>query len=227
MTEEQKVIHKEFRYFLRTEREKKGNLLNMLIDAAEQTLPKIITGHLNIDFGCLYDDVYTIEQLLDFSQKIKSDEELMLTAYLASKSLDLYIEFYAQKHNIDLTSISLPEDNFDDDIDEEFVEGEENDVVSKRYERNQRAKKKCISVKGCKCYVCGFDFEKEYGDLGKGFIEVHHIIPVSQRGGSYRLNPETDLIPLCSNCHSMVHRKKNEVMDVDDLKRIYESMKKE
>jgi len=45
-----------------------------------------------------------------------------------------------------------------------------------------------------------------YGELGEGFVEVHHIVPVSQMGGSYRIDPVRDLVPLCSNCHSMVHR---------------------
>ena len=70
---------------------------------------------------------------------------------------------------------------------------------------------------GCKCSVCGFDFEKEYGELGRGFIEVHHIVPLSTIRDEYVVDPIRDLRPLCSNCHSMVHRREP-VVSVEDLK---------
>lgn len=58
------------------------------------------------------------------------------------------------------------------------------------------------------CEVCGFNFQEKYGDLGEGFIECHHVTPISQ------LRPDTvvtwkDLILVCSNCHRMIHRKTN------------------
>ena len=49
-------------------------------------------------------------------------------------------------------------------------------------------------------------FEEVYGEVGRGFIEVHHIVPISERGGDYIVDPIRDLIPLCSNCHAMIHR---------------------
>ena len=52
-----------------------------------------------------------------------------------------------------------------------------------------------------------FDFEQTYGEIGKGFIHVHHLTPVSSIGKEYRLNPQTDLVPVCPNCHNMLHRK--------------------
>ena len=57
------------------------------------------------------------------------------------------------------------------------------------------------------CEICGFDFEKVYGTLGKNFIEAHHIKPVSelQEGDKTKIE---DIVMLCSNCHSMVHKKK-------------------
>ncbi|GGH00169.1 hypothetical protein GCM10007415_40100 [Parapedobacter pyrenivorans] len=55
------------------------------------------------------------------------------------------------------------------------------------------------------CELCTFDFEKTYGDVGRGFIECHHRTPLSE------LTPDTkttlnDLMLICSNCHRMVHR---------------------
>lgn len=93
------------------------------------------------------------------------------------------------------------------DNDKILYEGDANEIKSRKYERNPVARRICIDKYGCRCAICGFDFEKEYGEIGKGFIEVHHIIPVSAIGQQYVINPENDLIPLCSNCHSMIHRK--------------------
>ena len=94
-----------------------------------------------------------------------------------------------------------------DDINPEGLpEGAKSIVEVNRYERNRFNRAACIEMHGDSCKVCRFNFGKVYGDHGKGFIHVHHIIPVSQIGENYRVNPATDLIPLCPNCHAMVHR---------------------
>ncbi|MDR3355786.1 MAG: HNH endonuclease [Spirochaetaceae bacterium] len=84
-------------------------------------------------------------------------------------------------------------------------------MSTKQINRSQKAKAECIALKGCHCNICGFDFEKTYGELGKEYIEVHHITPIgvlSTAEGYEGTDPERDLIPLCSNCHSMIHRRK-------------------
>lgn len=55
------------------------------------------------------------------------------------------------------------------------------------------------------CEVCTFDFTSRYGELGEGFIEAHHTLPVSQMGDNHKTKPE-DLALVCSNCHRMLHR---------------------
>lgn len=85
-------------------------------------------------------------------------------------------------------------------------EGKRSNILSTRYERSIKNRQACLAVNGYKCRVCKFDFEQTYGSLGTGFIEVHHIIPLSSLGGDYMINPVKDLVPLCSNCHSMIHR---------------------
>lgn len=57
------------------------------------------------------------------------------------------------------------------------------------------------------CVICGFNFEKRYGERGKDFIEAHHNIPLSQlgdEGGETRIE---DISLVCSNCHRMIHHK--------------------
>lgn len=89
----------------------------------------------------------------------------------------------------------------------EYTEGEVHEVVLNHYERNREAREACIAAKGCRCAVCGFDFEQTYGEIGQGFIHVHHLVPISSIGKAYQLNPTTDLVPVCPNCHNMLHRK--------------------
>ncbi|MCY1245643.1 hypothetical protein D9M72_588080 [compost metagenome] len=78
-------------------------------------------------------------------------------------------------------------------------------VEVNRYERNPEARRACIAHYGTSCAACGFSFEIAYGDAGREFIDVHHTTPVSLLDSSYRLDPVTDLVPLCSNCHAMAH----------------------
>jgi 5-methylcytosine-specific restriction protein A len=55
------------------------------------------------------------------------------------------------------------------------------------------------------CSVCHFDFEQVYGAIGHGFVEAHHVEPIGLRDGSTSTTVH-DLIPVCSNCHRMLHR---------------------
>ena len=111
LTEQQKAIHKEFRTYLRVNEGMKGTMLNTLVNAAENNLPALIKEHIRVDFECIYDDLYTIEQLLSYSAKIKSDEEILAApyGYISSKSLDAYIRFYAMKLGVDLDSFTNPD----------------------------------------------------------------------------------------------------------------------
>ncbi len=90
-------------------------------------------------------------------------------------------------------------------------EGKVIQVFVNKYERNQRARIKCIEALGDKCYACGFDFGKTYGDIAKGFIHVHHIKPLSEIQDEYQVDPKRDLVPLCPNCHSVIHLAKPEL----------------
>ncbi|MET3719293.1 HNH endonuclease [Arthrobacter sp. UYEF21] len=74
-----------------------------------------------------------------------------------------------------------------------------------RYERDPVARRACIAHRGTNCAACGFSFEMAYGEVGADFIHVHHEVPASQLGSGYQLDPLTDLVPLCPNCHAMAH----------------------
>jgi 5-methylcytosine-specific restriction protein A len=87
-----------------------------------------------------------------------------------------------------------------------FIEGATKKIFVNSYERSPEARKKCISHYGPTCVVCGFDFEKTYGEIGRAFTHVHHLIPLSNLEGPYVVDPIKDLRPVCANCHAMIHR---------------------
>lgn len=90
---------------------------------------------------------------------------------------------------------------------EEIFEGIKKQISVNKYERSSIARAKCIEENGFLCKVCDFDFERIYGKLGKEFIHVHHITPLHTIGQTYKINYAKDLIPVCPNCHAMLHRK--------------------
>lgn len=99
------------------------------------------------------------------------------------------------------------------------LEGKKYEASVTRYERDRGNRNACIAHYGYVCQVCGMNFEQAYGELGKEYIEVHHLHPVAQ--GERHVNPIEDLIPLCSNCHSMIHRQED-VSDWKGLKALYQ-----
>lgn len=103
-------------------------------------------------------------------------------------------------------------------------EGKEKLVTQTRLERNPKLREMAIEFHGPKCVVCGFTFTEKYGKLGKGYIEIHHLKPVSRYKGKGEVivDPKTDLKPLCSNCHRMIH-KPSKMLSIRQLKNIIKS----
>jgi 5-methylcytosine-specific restriction endonuclease McrA len=95
-----------------------------------------------------------------------------------------------------------------EECDRELSEGARTTVEVSRIERDPASRRKCIAIFGAICTVCGFDFEKSYGRIGAGFIHVHHLYPLAEAKGRRRVNPRTDLRPVCPNCHEMLHRQR-------------------
>lgn len=140
---------------------------------------------------------------------------IMIKPNIAEELEKVWFNFILDNHNIQIdeqlqnNSVSLIKT---------FKEGDVKQITSSKYERNPYARQVCIDHYGLKCSICNFDFGKFYGDLGIGFIHVHHIKPMATRKGNYEINPINDLRPVCPNCHSMIHRKKQE-LTIDELKK--------
>jgi 5-methylcytosine-specific restriction protein A len=106
-----------------------------------------------------------------------------------------------------------------------YSEGAKKQVTVNAYERSAEARTICIRHYGLNCSVCGFNFEEVYGEIGAGFIHVHHLKPLSAIGKNYELNPITDLRPVCPNCHAMIHQR-NPAYTIEELKAILKHKKK-
>ena len=104
------------------------------------------------------------------------------------------------------------------EAEEEHFEGQKKRRFTNYYERNKKLRTEAVEYHGKQCKVCGFDFGEVYGERGKDFIEVHHLIPVSTLGGKTRVDPKNDMTVLCSNCHRMIHRRKEEVLKPEELR---------
>ncbi len=103
-------------------------------------------------------------------------------------------------------------------------EGRKRIVQHVAYERSQKNRRLAIEEHGTTCAACGFNFDEFYGsEYADGYTQIHHIKPLSQYEG--KVNPVTDLVPLCANCHVMAHRKKSTVTSVDELKALIEKAK--
>lgn len=99
-----------------------------------------------------------------------------------------------------------------------IFEGSRVSVVVNRYERAPRNRSRCIRKFGTVCVVCGFDFAKAFGEIGEGYIHVHHLTPLAAlEGKSRKIDPIKDMRPVCPNCHEMLHRS-NPPFSIEQLK---------
>lgn len=85
-----------------------------------------------------------------------------------------------------------------------YAEGHVARVYVNRYERDPRTRRAAIEKHGARCFGCNVEMREIYGEIAKDFIHIHHTRPLAKAGGS--IAPDLkDLIPLCPNCHAVVH----------------------
>lgn len=104
---------------------------------------------------------------------------------------------------------SLPTEEIEPDfsVDTEFeIEGALKTGSITKYERSPKNRRICLALFGYDCRVCGINLEDKYGPIAQEFIHVHHIVPLSRLDGPMVIDPQIDLIPVCPNCHYVMHR---------------------
>lgn len=111
--------------------------------------------------------------------------------------------------------VTIPEE-IDVDGHENLYEGAKTQVYVNSYERNRSARDRCVKYYGARCIICGFDFEKVYGEIGRNVIHVYHLKPLYEIGATYNVDPIKDLRPVCPNCHVIIH-KNNPAYSIDEV----------
>ena len=109
-----------------------------------------------------------------------------------------------------------------------MTEGERKHVEFEMAHRNPALRQACIDKYGYQCQCCGMNFTDLYGEeLGAQFIEVHHMKMLSTYDENRPDDYVENLVPLCSNCHSMIHHGKDGPLSLRDLRAAYRGEKKE
>ena len=147
------------------------------------------------------DDIYQINEPKKIKKLLKVKKEFIqkLSDNNMKRGLEWYLIFLESK----LTDFK----SADEVSDTSLLEGAKKKIYVNAYERNNKAREKCIENYGAICSVCNFDFKNIYGSLGEGYIHVHHLKPLSEINKEYKVNPIKDLRPVCPNCHAMLHKK--------------------
>lgn len=101
-----------------------------------------------------------------------------------------------------------------------FTEGSRRRVVVNRYERDLSARRRCLEIHGMVCDVCRVDLSTVYGPEAEGLVHVHHLLPLAEVGDSYEVDPEKDLIPVCPNCHAVIHLDRHNPLTPSEVRKM-------
>lgn len=176
--------------------------INFISYVLKQAIEQKLTNSLDLDTTSKWKSIH----IFKYSKTAKQKFQLLLDSILN----------YKVGTTVELTSISKENKDFELNT-IELTEGKLNSITSNVYERNSKARQICLKHFGYSCMVCGFNFEKTYGTIGQKFIHVHHLRQISTIKKMYIIDPLKDLIPICPNCHSMVHRSKNP-LEIEEIK---------
>ena len=184
----------------------------------EQTISDNLQVQDSINIDTNSTKIMNVNTNLEFLHKFYGDKEFIRenAELLPCENIVIY----------EKASFRNDEPIYPDDIymrSSKIFEGIKQTVNINKYERDSSARHICIEHKGSTCAICGFNFGKVYGQSFQGKIHVHHIVPISQIGEKYELDPINDLIPVCPNCHLILHSKgKNDAYTPEQVKQFLE-----
>lgn len=217
--ERQNSLRQEFVRFLKESARKRADDNESIVAFAEDDLMDFIhRNHIKGFTGGLYDET-DATWWREVRSNIISDDNLKDHNYEHgglgyTGVIKFYVDFLNSKYNPLNTAETFHDAAVEPATDDASTvadegpmsEGKVVEMHLTRHERNPQLRAACIRHYGAKCQVCGLDFEKAYGAIGRNFIEVHHKWPLSAIADEHEVDPIRDLVPLCSNCHSMIHR---------------------
>ena len=216
--------------------------VSAIMQELEVELPSFLNGNFDSAYQSIY-DLQDLEKIESFRAKIKANPVLksmdMRMSPRYTEALRLY-RLFRKSGTLDDAPHPVPGEKNDavgtgkppvkkTTI---FLEGDEAEAQNDKYRiRNRELREACIEHfrklhnGRIVCECCGFDFSLAYGLTDDDwYIEVHHLFPFSHTEGEHEVNAETDLVPLCANCHRMIHHNmggKGNCMSLEDLKKKY------
>lgn len=219
-----------------------------IVDVAEQIIPNLLHDYFGTSYKSVY-DIQEVNDVEDYRRRIKlhpilknidiSEDprytEVLKWYKLFLKASSLNSIPICTPGEMGLQGVLGSSETADGGISNKkivtiYLEGEEGESQPKVYrERNRQLRQTCINYYKSKhggriiCECCGFDFAKTY-DINDEYIEIHHLLPFSQTEGEHPVDAVKDLVPLCANCHRMIHHGmggNGNCMSLEDLKKIY------
>lgn len=201
------------------------------METAERIIPNTLNDYFGTDFSSIY-DLQETEEVESYRRKIKAEpvlKEIDMSVEPRYTEVLKWYKLFVKALNADTIPVPVPGEY---EIGEEgdglssivaegdpirktlttiYTEGEGDGTITKEQRRrNIMLREACIEIFRQRhggrivCECCGFDFARAY-DIKDEYIEVHHRFPFSQTEGEHPVNAETDLVPLCANCHRMIH----------------------
>ena len=219
----------------------------MIADFTEKELANFIRQYADANFKGIYaetDHNYydRIISQIPLNQEMKATNEAAELRY--SSHLKLYSMFLESKHFKQLFKRRISGHNEPNPSsgttspstqhgpqkpkEREMTEGEKKHVEFEIAHRNPKLRQACLDKYGYQCQCCGMDFASMDGDeLGANFIEVHHLQMISTYDENRPEDYIENLVPLCSNCHSMIHHGKQGPLSLRELREAYRGETKE
>ena len=187
----------------------------------EMGLPLLSVKIVSKEKGTVGEGFFNLMKILNIDTDGKTERELFNEEL---KKIRECTEWHKLSDylGLDLTFTNTEAFVLPEEVPTDSFEGAKYKITVNAYERDKTARMNCLNYHGYTCKVCGFNFEEKYGSIGKEFIHVHHIVPLSTIGKTYKVNGIKDLIPVCPNCHAMLHRKdtNNKYLTVNELSKL-------
>lgn len=193
----------------------------------ENELGGFIVDYINADFQGIFEQtqsVYYRNLRKSISTNSAAKRKDVERGDIYSKALVHYENFLASKFmprpklKVEKKTSHRPS-SASQPIKTTYVEGDIVQQTKDVRERNTAVRTAAIVRDKGVCQVCGFDFKTRYGEVGAGYIEVHHVKPISDFDSEHNVDLD-DLVCLCANCHAMAHRRRPQPYSVDELKRM-------
>jgi 5-methylcytosine-specific restriction protein A len=142
------------------------------------------------------------KEIAEFCRIFTTTQSMATSQYRKTCFNSSYLIPIASEYDAGAGEIQSPEEAA---LGELLKEGATKQVHVNSYERSASARNQCIQAHGHECAICGFSFEEKYGPFAAGFIHVHHLNPLAEAAGERIVDPVRDLLPVCPNCHAVIH----------------------